>query len=124
MSEPKDTREVKRHILGYGYTLEENMISEFKRLYPDIILKKVSADAPLEQTERPTIDVSDYKDKPGKALNPNSEGFSFFRAEPGFRADPGFRAEPGFRPKYKVPSGRKVVSYTDIDGLIRYKYAD
>ena len=118
MSEPKDTREVKRHILGYGYMLEENMISEFKRLYPDIILKKVCASEPVEQTERPTIDVSDYKDKPGKALNPNSEGFSFFRA------DPGFRAEPGFRPKHKVPSGRKVVSYTDIDGLIRYKYAD
>ena len=112
MSEPKDTREVKRHILGYGYMLEENMISEFKRLYPDIILKKVCASEPVEQTERPTIDVSDYKDKPGKALNPNSEGFSFFRAE------------PGFRPKYKVPSGRKVVSYTDIDGLIRYKYAE
>ena len=118
MSEPKDTREVKRHILGYGYMLEENMICEFKRLYPGIILKKVCASEPLEQTERPTIDVSDYKDKPGKALNPNSEGFSFFRA------DPGFRAESGFRPRYKVPSGRKVVSYTDIDGLIRYKYAD
>jgi hypothetical protein len=119
MSEPKDTKEVKRHVLGYGYMLEESMISEFKRLYPDIILKKVAASDHVEQTERPTIDVSDYKDKPGKALNTNSEGFSFFRAEPGFRADPGFR--PIIR---AVPSGRKIVSYKDIDGLIRYKYVD
>jgi hypothetical protein len=114
MSEPKDTKEVKRHVLGYGYMLEESMISEFKRLYPDIILKKVAASEPIEQTERPTIDISDYKEKPGKALNLNSEGFSFFRAEPGFRAGP----------RLKVPSDRKIVSYKDIDGLIRYKYVD
>lgn len=112
MSGPRDTKEVKRHILGYGY-----MLSEFKRLHPDIILKQVSVDDPplertVEQTERPTIDVSDYDKKPGIAFHSNSEGFSFFRAE------------PGFRPKHKVPSGRKVVSYIDIDGLIRYIYGD
>ena len=107
MSDTKDTKEVKRHILGYGYMLEESMISEFKRLYPDIIMKKVAASEPVEQTERPTIDVSDYKDKPGKALNTNSEGFSFFRAD------------PGFKPRI---SGKKPMPFIDIDGKIRYKY--
>jgi hypothetical protein len=93
--------DVKNKILGYGFILEKNMISEFKRIYPEV-----------EQTERPTIDVSDYDKKPGIAFHSNSEGFSFFRAE------------PGFRPKLKIPSGRKVISFTDKYCLIRYKYDD
>lgn len=112
MSGPKDTKEVKRHILGYGYMLEECMLSEFKRVYPDVSLKKVTVDEPVEQTERPIIDVSEYDKKPGIAFNSNLSGASYFMAE------------PGFRPKHKVPSGRKVVSYIDIDGLIRYIYGD
>jgi hypothetical protein len=93
--------DVKNKILGYGFILEKNMISEFKRIYPEV-----------EQTERPTIDLSDYAKKPGIKFHSNSEGFSFFRAE------------PGFRPKLKVPSGRKIISFTDKDGIIRYKYGD
>jgi hypothetical protein len=98
--------EVKNHILGYGYMLENEILTEFKRIYPEIVIREV------EQTERPTIDVSDYAKKPGKVLNTNSEGFSFFRAD------------PGFRPRPKVPSGRKIVSFIDDTGKIRYKYAD
>jgi len=92
---------VKDQILGYGFILEKSLISEFKRIYPEV-----------EQTERPTIDVSDYDKKPGIAFHSNSEGFSFFRAEPGFRPTP------------KVPSGRKIISYKDINGIIRYIYGD
>lgn len=111
MSEPKDVKEVKRHILGYGYMLEEGLISEFKRLYPDIIMKKV-VDETVKQTERPTIDISDYDKKPGIVFHTNSSGASYFMAE------------PGFRPRPKVPSGRKIISFIDKDGLIRYKYDD
>lgn len=106
MTDPNNTTKVKNQILGYGFMLEKTMISDFKRIYPDVVLREV------EQTERPTIDVSDYPKKSGKAFNPNSEGFSFFRAD------------PGFRPKLKVPSGRKIVSFIDKDGFIRYKYDD
>jgi len=102
MSEPN---KIRKKILGYVNMLEKGILSEFKRIYPDVVLE--------ERTERPTIDVSDYKEKPGKALNPDSEGFSFFRAEPGFRAD------PGFKPRI---SGKKPMPYIDIDGKIRYKY--
>ena len=93
--------DVKNKILGYAFILEKNMISEFKRIYPG-----------MEQTERPTIDVSDYDKKPGIKFYSNSEGFSFFRAD------------PGFRPKLKVPSGRKIISFVDEAGKIRYKYGD
>jgi len=93
--------DVKNKILGYGFILENSLISEFKRIYPEV-----------EQTERPTIDVSDYTEKPRIKIHSNSEGFSFFRAE------------PGFRPKIKVPSGRKIISFVDDSGKLRYKYGD
>ncbi len=96
MSEPN---KIRKKILGYVNMLEKGIMSEFKRIYPDVVLE--------EQTERPTIDVSDYKEKPGKALNPDSEGFSFFRAD------------PGFKPRI---SGKKPMPFIDIDGKIRYKY--
>lgn len=98
--------DVKNKIIGYGFILEKPLISEFKRIYPEVVIREV------EQTERPTIDVSDYAKKPEIKFHSNSEGFSFFRAD------------PGFRPKLKVPSGRKVISFVDKDGFIRYKYDD
>jgi hypothetical protein len=98
--------DVKNKILGYGFILENSLISEFKRIYPEVVIREV------EQTERPTIDVSDYDKKPVVKFHLNSEGFSFFRAE------------PGFRPKIKVPSGRKIISFVDEAGKLRYKYED
>ena len=82
------------------------MISEFKKIYPEIVLREV------EQTKKPTIDVSDYNKKPSIAFNTNSSGQSYFKAD------------PGFRPRLKVPSDRKIISFTDKDGFIRYKYDD
>jgi hypothetical protein len=66
----------------------------------------------IETSERPTIDVTDYGS--AKCVNglKDSDTGSFFRADPGFRPTP------------KVPSGRKLVSFIDIDGLIRYIYGD
>jgi hypothetical protein len=106
MAEQKDNSKLTNRILGYGFMLEKSMISEFKRIYPGVILRDV------EHTERPTIDISEYPKKPSRVLNTNSEGFSFFRAE------------PGFKPKIKVPSGRKIISFLDEEGKIRYKYED
>jgi hypothetical protein len=103
------SNDVKTVVLGYGYMLEEKIVSAFRLAYPHVKLNIPSE----ERTERPTIDVADYDKKPGVNFQSNSEGFSFFRAE------------PGFRPKLRVvPSGRKVISFIDKDGLIRYKYAD
>ena len=105
--------EIKNHILGYGYMLENEILTEFKRIYPGVLVPVV---VPVvvpenpEVTERPTIDVSNYSKKSGKVLNENSIGASYFKAE------------PGFRPKPKAPLSRKIVSFIDIDGLIRYKY--
>ena len=100
-----DSSKVKTHILGYGYMLENEILTEFKRIYP-----KVLVNSP-ERTERPTIDVTDCGKRPTIALNTNSIGASYFKAE------------PGFRPRVTAPPARKIVSYIDIDGLIRYKYA-
>ena len=113
--------EAKNHILGYGYMLENEILTEFKRIYPGLVPAVVPSVVPSVVpavvpektpgvTERPTIDVSEYSKKPGKVLNTNSDGFSFFRAD------------PGFKPKPKAPLSRKIVSFIDINGLIRYKY--
>jgi hypothetical protein len=110
--------EEKNHILGYGYMLENEILTEFKRIYPNVLVPSaVPAVVPAvvpektpEVTERPTIDVTEYRNKSGKVLNTNSIGASYFKAE------------PGFRPKPKAPLSRKIVSFIDIDGLIRYKY--
>lgn len=102
-----DNTKLKNKILGYGFMLEKTMISEFKRIYPEVIIKQLE-----EQTERPTIDVNDYAKKPGKALNTNSIGASYFKAE------------PGFRPRIKVPPSKNIVSFIDTDGKLRYKYED
>jgi hypothetical protein len=66
----------------------------------------------LETSERPMIDVTYYGS--ARCVNglKDSDTGSFFRADPGFRPTP------------KVPSGRKIVSFIDSDGLIRYKYDD
>jgi hypothetical protein len=101
--------EAKNHILGYGYMLENEILTEFKRIYPGLVPVIVPEKTP-EITERPTIDISEYRNKSGKVLNTNSIGASYFKAE------------PGFRPKPKAPLSRKIVSFIDIDGLIRYKY--
>jgi hypothetical protein len=105
--------EEKNHILGYGYMLENEILTEFKRIYPGLVPAVVPSVVPEktpEVTERPTIDVTEYRNKSGKVLNTNSIGASYFKAE------------PGFRPKPKAPLSRKIVSFIDIDGLIRYKY--
>jgi hypothetical protein len=101
----KGDDKIKEQILGYAYMLEHELVTEFKNMYPDVKL-------PLneERTERPTIDVSDHGKRPGIAFNTNSGRGSFFKAE------------PGFRPKLKVPIGKKIVSFIDIDGKIKYKY--
>ena len=103
------SNDVKTIVLGYGFMLEENLLGAYRSAYPNVKLDK-----PIEErTERPTIDVSDYDKKPAVKFQSNSEGFSFFRAEPGFKSR-----------LHVVPSCRKVVSFIDKDNLIRYKYAD
>jgi hypothetical protein len=101
----EEDNKIKDKILGYAYTLEHELITEFKKMYPDVKM-------PLkeEKTERPTIDVNDYGNRPGIAFNTNSGRGSFFKAE------------PGFRPRLKVPPGKKIMPFIDIDGKIRYKY--
>lgn len=101
MSGPKE-----KIVLGYGFTLEDTIIPDFKKITPECCIREV------EKTERPTIDVVDYGTKRSKKIYSNSIGGSYFRADPGFRPTP------------KVPSGRKIVSYIDISGLIRYVYGD
>lgn len=93
-------------VLGYGFILEDTMISDFKKISPEVCIREV------EKTERPTIDIRGYGNRHSKELLTNSIGGSYFRADPGFRPTP------------KVPSGRKIVSYIDINGLIRYVYGD
>ena len=106
MSDPNDKSKLKNHLIGCGFMLGKTMICEFKKIYENIIIREV------EKTERPTIDVSDYDKKPGIAFNTNSYGISYFKAD------------PGFRPKLKVQSGRKIISFIDKDGFMRYKYED
>jgi hypothetical protein len=62
----------------------------------------------IEQTERPTIDIPNYSKKSSVRLDTISGVGSYFKADPGF--------------KPKVTWGRKIVSYIDTNGLIRYKY--
>ena len=62
------------------------------------------------ETQRPTIDITDYESPRCVQEMKSSENGSYFRADPGFR--------------HKVPSNRKVISFIDKDGLIRYKYSD
>lgn len=96
----------KDKILRNGFILEDGIISDFKKISPEICIREV------EQTKRPTIDVRDYGNRTDIELYTNSIGASYFRADPGFRPTP------------TVPSGRKIVSYIDINGLIRYIYGD
>ena len=99
MTDQKDNTNIKNQTLGYGFILE--------RTDPGVIIRELE-----EQTERPTIDVDNLVNT---------------RKNPRLRAcdnESFFRADPGFRPKLKVPSGRKVISFTDIDGKLRYKYED
>lgn len=102
MSNEED-KKVRDQILGFAYMLEHELLTDFKRVYPKVVLKE-------EQTERPTIDVTDHGNRPGVAFNTNSGRGSFFKAE------------PGFRPRLKVPSGRKIIPFIDTDGKIKYKY--
>lgn len=107
MTDQKDNTKVKNQILGYGFMLEKTMVSEFKRIHPGVIIRELE-----EQTERPTIDVDNLVNTRKNPRHRGCDDESFFRAE------------PGFRPKFKVPSGRKIISFTDIDGKVRYKYED
>ena len=85
-----------KSIIGYGIMLEKSILSEFKKIYPNVFFKE-------EQTERPTIDVSDYNEKPGKILNTNLIGASYFKAD------------PGFKPKVKP------MPFIDSNGKLQYK---
>jgi hypothetical protein len=62
------------------------------------------------ETERPTIDISDYTTPRCIQWVKDTDKGSYFKLDPGFRP--------------KVPLYRKVISFRDKDGLIRYKYAD
>jgi hypothetical protein len=62
----------------------------------------------IEQTKRPTIDLSSYDTPPGIELNANSAVGSYFKADPGFKPKPKFF--------------RNLISFRHIDGRIQYKY--
>lgn len=93
---------IRDRILGYAYMLKHELVTEFKRSYPRVVLP---GDKVEERTERPTIDVSDQISRPGIAFNTNSGRGSFFRADSGFK-----------------PKGRKGMPYIGNDGRIHYKF--